>query len=127
MDELFRFAITRSADRTDATTVALERTSKFQINSPDPGPPGLEHIANGQSLHKWDDLEQASLKYVLSASTINFVESLDASPIAINGKQFLTKIKTSPHASWPVEVDRFAEPFNGQGSKDSLDAFDNEL
>jgi hypothetical protein len=102
MDELFRFSITRAADRTDSATVPLERNSPFQVNPPDPGPTGLTDIAASASRNKWADFETASLAYLLSARTLDFIKSLDASPIAKQGTQFVKKLKETAAKSLPL-------------------------
>src|SRR5260370_7721143 len=53
MEELFRFTITRSAERTNATTLPLERRSPFQ-----------EELVNKAVERGWQLLEETALTYL---------------------------------------------------------------
>jgi len=119
MDELFRFALTRAADPTEAATIPLERRSKFQSNPPDPGPAGLENIA-AKSLDysaKWEAFEAAALRYVLDPSVMTFIESPDLTEFAQAGTLFLKQLKKEHHDKWAADTRAFVDRYQGQGAK----------
>jgi hypothetical protein len=127
MDELFRFSVTRSADRATVSTFPLERNSKFQVNPPNPGPIGLENIATSSSRDKWADFENASLLYVLSKSTLDFINSFEWPPFLKELKQFLRSLKQAPSEKWSTMAGEFSELLQPQEGANYRDGFDTQL
>jgi len=120
MDELFRFALTRPADRTDATTIALERRSTFQSNQE---PAGLEQIAakTPDYTRKWVAFEEAALRYILGPVATKILASDALAKVEKEGADFLKRLRNEAHEKWPADTRGFAAGFDDQGILDQLD------
>src|SRR3989304_1510373 len=97
MEELFRFSITRAAERTHAATLPLARSTQFQDE--------LVEIAARPRL-LWSHLQAAALGFITNEDNVNWILNFNsqapASPVPAL-KQLLTDLQLVTSASQPSE------------------------
>lgn len=111
MDELFRFALTRSANSTEALTIPLERPTPFQSNPGPGGSPGLEQIVTGRLplSGTWTRLEVAALDFVLSGVTSSLLQSAGFTQLSTGTVDLLAALRQNPENGWMKLVTRFSK------------------
>ncbi len=111
MEELFRFTITRPAERTNATTLPLERRSPFQ-----------EELVSQAAEGRWQLLEETALIYI--QGNLPWILTLTGqtpdAPIPVL-KQLLSDLQAvqagSPSDTWQVPIQTAVD----QTTPDQLD------
>ncbi len=92
MEELFRFTITRPAERTNATTLPLERSSQFQ-----------EELVSQAAERRWELLEETALIYI--QGNLPWILTLTGQPPVAPGalilKQLLLDLQAVQTGSLP--------------------------
>jgi hypothetical protein len=111
MDELFRFALSRPADRTDAAVISLEHASHLQSHPPAHEPPSLEQIAAERATKEltWPAFERSCLFYLLSDGTTAFLSSAEFTGFAAAAAAFQRQLAKDGRSNWVADTVAFAD------------------